>query len=122
MARPVGCKDGAMGKGSKAKAASKSAKRKGKSKDKDTRTRGGASAKAGAPSRKKVTPDRKLSGKAAAKAREKRAKARKDKAVQPVTWTDALRVGPGFSLADLDPHSTPAFTGDKAEGQEVMDE
>ncbi len=111
-----------MGKRSKAKATSKSSK---KSSRKGTRGKGGASAKAGAPSRAKVTPDRKLSGKAAEKARKKRAdaaKARKDKAVEPVTWTDALRVGPGFSLGDLDPHSTPGFTGDKAEGKEVMDE
>ena len=55
--------------------------------------------KAGRRRGPKVTPDRKLSGKAAEKAREKRAKAakaRKDKAVEPVTWTDALRVGPGL--------------------------
>ncbi|HWO50038.1 MAG TPA: hypothetical protein VNN23_00445, partial [Ornithinibacter sp.] len=112
-----------MGKGSKTKATSKKASRKGKGKD--TRKKGAASAKAGAPSAKQVTPDRKLSGKAAEKARAKRkkaAKARKDEAVQTVTWTDTLRVGPGFSLADLDPHSTPAFAGDKAEGKEVMEE
>jgi len=73
----------------------------------------------------KGTPDSKLSGKAAAKAKKKQdkaAKARADKAVQPVTWTDALRVGPGFSLADLDPRSTPGFTGNKADGEEVMGE
>jgi PPK2 family polyphosphate:nucleotide phosphotransferase len=117
------CKDAAMGKGSKAKASSKSSKKK--STRKATRAKGGASAKAGAPSSAKVTPDRKLSGKAAAKAKKKQreaAKARADKAVQPVTWTDALRVGPGFSLGELDPHSTPGFTGDKADGKEVMDE
>ncbi len=73
-----------------------------------------------------MTPDRKLSGKAAGQGEEEAeaeaAKARKDKAVEPVTWTDALRVGPGFSLGDLDPHSTPGFTGDKADGKEVMGE
>ncbi len=116
-----------MGKGSKAKASSKSSKKKPTSKStrKATRAKGGASAKAGAPSSAKVTPDRKLSGKAAAKAKKKQkeaAKARADKAVQPVTWTDALRVGPGFSLGELDPHSTPGFTGDKADGKEVMGE
>ena len=87
--------------------------------------KGKGKGKAGAPSRSKVTPDRKLSGKAAEKAQKKRgdaAKARKDKAVEPVTWTDALRVGPGFVLGDLDPRSTPGFTGDKAEGKEVMGE
>jgi len=51
-----------MGKRSKAKATSKSSK---KSSRKGTPGKGGASAKAGAPSRAKVTPDRKLSGKAA---------------------------------------------------------
>ncbi len=71
----------------------------------------------------KVTQDVELTGKAAAKARRKRtaaAKARSDETVQPVTWTDALRVGPGFRLADLDPHSTPAFIGDKEAGKQVM--
>ena len=42
--------------------------------------------------------------------------------MQPGTWAQALRVDPGFSLADLDPHSTPGFTGDKNDGQEVMGE
>ena len=73
----------------------------------------------------KVTPDAKLTGKAAEKARRKRkkaAKARADEAVQPGTWAQALRVDPGFSLADLDPHSTPGFTGDKKDGREVMGE
>ena len=112
-----------MGKGATAKAAkAKAAKAaKGKGSRSSTRSRG----KAGAPSPKEVTPDRKLSGKAAAKAEKKRAeaaKARKDKAVEPVTWAEALRVGEGFSLADLDPRSTPGFTGDKEEGKEVMDE
>ena len=31
-----------------------------------------------------------------------------------------LRVGPGFSLAALDPGSTPGFTGGKADGEAVM--
>jgi len=109
-----------MSKGSKAKASSKSSKA---SRRRSTKGKGGASTKAGAPSAKQVTLDRKLSGKAAEKARKKRAeatRARKDEAVEPVTWTDTLRVGPGFSLGDLDARSTPAFTGDKAEGKEVM--
>jgi PPK2 family polyphosphate:nucleotide phosphotransferase len=104
---PLVWKDAAMGKSAK-----KSRKNAGASKAERKK----------AP---KVTPDAKLSGKAAAKAKRKQkeaAKARADKAVQPVTWTDALRVGPGFSLADLDPHSTPGFTGDKADGKEVMGE
>jgi len=107
----VVCEDAAMGKGSKAKAASKSSK--------------GKKGKNGAPAAAKVTRDSELSGKAAKKARAKRAeaaRARKDGAVQAVTWTDALRVDAGFSLADLDPRSTPAFTGNKADGEEVMGE
>jgi PPK2 family polyphosphate:nucleotide phosphotransferase len=119
----VVCKDAAMGKGSKAKAATKNTK-SSSAKGKGASSRKGKG-KAGALSRAKVTPDRKLSGKAAEKAQRKRAaaaKARKDDAVEPVTWTEALRVGPGFVLADVDPRSTPGFSGDKAEGKEVMDE
>jgi len=103
-----------MGKGSKAKVASRA-----------TKGSKGAKSRKGAPGAGKVTQDSELSGKAAKKAREKRAKAakaRKDKAVQAVTWTDALRVDDGFVLADLDPRATPALTGDKADGEEVMDE
>ena len=122
-----------MGKGSKAKATTKSSKGSGaKGKGASSRKGKGANArkgkgkgKAGALSRAEVTPDRKLSGKAAEKAKRKRAqaaKARRDKAVEAVTWSEALRVGPGFVLGDLDPRSTPGFTGDKAEGKEVMGE
>ena len=110
----VVCEDAAMGKGSKTKVASRT-----------TKGSKGTKGKRGAPGAGKVTPDSELSGKAAKKARKKRAKAakaRKDKAVKRVTWTDALRVGPGFSLGELDPHSTPGFTGDKADGKEVMSE
>lgn len=32
----------------------------------------------------------------------------------------ALRVGPGFSLEDLDPRSTPGFTGTKEDAEEAM--
>jgi PPK2 family polyphosphate:nucleotide phosphotransferase len=32
-------------------------------------------------------------------------------------FTEALRVGDGFALADLDPSSTPAYSGDKADGK-----
>jgi PPK2 family polyphosphate:nucleotide phosphotransferase len=117
------CEDASMAKGSKGTTTSRSTK--GKGKGKAGGGKGGASARAGAPAPTKVTPDGKLSGKAARKAEKKRAtaaKARRDEAVEPVTWTDALRVGPGFSLADLDPRSTPGFTGDKADGKEVMAE
>jgi PPK2 family polyphosphate:nucleotide phosphotransferase len=113
-----------MGKGSKAEAAKKSTKGKD-TKGKDTKGKGGAPARHGAPSPKKVTPDDQLSGKAAEKAQTKRAaaaRARRDQAVEPVTWVDTLRVDPGFGLAALDPHSTPGFSGDKSDGEEVMGE
>ena len=112
-----------MGKGSKKskKSDKKSDKKSGK---------GGAVPQAevagsGALPAEQVTPDAKLSGKAAKKAEKKRkkaAKARGDKAVEPVTWSQVLRVGPGFSLADLDPSSKPGFTGDKAAGEAVLGE
>ena len=35
-------------------------------------------------------------------------------------FADALRVGKGFVLADLDPSSTPAFDGDKAAGEAAL--
>ena len=35
-------------------------------------------------------------------------------------FADALRVGEGFVLADVDTRSTPAFEGDKADGQEAL--
>lgn len=38
----------------------------------------------------------------------------------PASFADALRVGEGFILADLDPRSTPAFDGDKAAGEEAL--
>ena len=46
-------------------------------------------------------------------------------AVRPVesaSFTEALRVGEGFSLFDLDPRSTPAFDGDKAAAKAAMPE
>jgi PPK2 family polyphosphate:nucleotide phosphotransferase len=128
------CKDAAM-----AKDAKKSARTSGTaSSKKSSRTPGKGSAKGGGAAlppdevaergalpAEQVTPDARLSGKAAKKAEKKRrkaAKARKDEAVETVTWSEVLRVGPGFSLADLDPRSTPGFTGKKADGEEVMGE
>lgn len=35
-------------------------------------------------------------------------------------FTDTLRVGQGFVLADLDPRSTPGYDGDKAAAQELL--
>ena len=44
-----------------------------------------------------------------------------DKGVpEPIAFTDALRVGQGFVLADCDPRSTPGFDGDKAAGEEAL--
>ncbi len=39
---------------------------------------------------------------------------------EPSAFTDALRVGAGFILADSDPRSTPGFDGDKAAGEEAL--
>jgi PPK2 family polyphosphate:nucleotide phosphotransferase len=39
---------------------------------------------------------------------------------EPSTFADALRVGEGFILADLDTRSTPGFDGDKAAGEEAL--
>ena len=41
-------------------------------------------------------------------------------AAEPVTFTDALRVGEGFTLAEVDPRSTPAFAGDKQAGKDAL--
>ena len=112
--RPLVCKDAAMGKGSKAKAEEEQQKHARAS---DAEGRGAR------PARRRreghARPQALGQGRQEGRRRSghKAAKARKDKAVEPVTWTDALRVGPGFRLADLDPHSTPGFTGDKADGQ-----
>jgi PPK2 family polyphosphate:nucleotide phosphotransferase len=67
--------------------------------------------------------DDELTGKAARKAEKKKAKAtraRGDEAVEAPSWSELLRVEPGFELAGLDPRSTPGFDGKKREGEEVM--
>jgi PPK2 family polyphosphate:nucleotide phosphotransferase len=112
-----------MGKGSKK--SKKSGKLSGKKSGKGAAVPQAEVAGSGALPAEQVTPDAKLSGKAAKKAEKKRkkaSKARADKAALPVTWSQVLRVGPGFSLADLDPASKPGFTGDKAAGEAVMSE
>ena len=40
----------------------------------------------------------------------------------PTPFGDALRVGPGFRLADVDPTSTPAFDGKRRNAAELMTE
>ena len=110
-------KAGKSGKSGKSGKAGKAGKGRSVSKARGARN--------GALPAERVTPDAQLSGKAAKKAEKKRRKAaaaRDDEAVQPVRWSELLRVGPGFSLADLDPSSTPGFRGKKADGEEVMDE
>jgi PPK2 family polyphosphate:nucleotide phosphotransferase len=129
------CKDAAMGKDAKksgrTSGAASSKKSSKKSSSKGSRKGGGSAlplaevADNGALPAEQVVPDARLSGKAARKAEKKRrtaVRARKDEAVEPVTWSEVLRVGRGFSLADLDPRSTPGFSGDKADGEEVMGE
>ena len=113
-----------MGKGSKKKKTKKDGKLRQQAKG-GSRLRGAELSDGGAPGPEKVSSDRELTGKAAEKAarkRKKAAEAREDDAVQTDNWTRALKVGPGFSLADLDPRATPGFAGDKAAGEEVMAE
>ena len=58
------------------------------------------------------------SSKASTKTSAKDAKKSKaTKVAAPTSFTEALRVGPDFVLADLDPRSTPGFDGDKADGE-----
>ncbi|WP_298746798.1 PPK2 family polyphosphate kinase [uncultured Serinicoccus sp.] len=60
-------------------------------------------------------------GKAKATTAKKGQKAAQE-APQPTaaTFGKALRVGEGFTLADVDPRSTPAFTGDKQAGKDAL--
>ena len=39
---------------------------------------------------------------------------------EPTVFSNALRVGEGFVLADCDPRSTPGFEGDKGDGQAAL--
>ncbi len=50
----------------------------------------------------------------------KKSRAKKSRRGTPQSFGDALRVGEGFDLAALDPHSTPGFAGDKAAGKAAM--
>ncbi|HWC21647.1 MAG TPA: polyphosphate kinase 2 family protein [Flexivirga sp.] len=45
---------------------------------------------------------------------------KKDAKASSVSMGEALRVTPGFQLADLDPAGTPAFSGKKKDAEEVM--
>lgn len=47
-------------------------------------------------------------------------KSGKDKKNKATSFGDALRAGDGFELASLDPRSTPAFDGDKADGEKAL--
>ena len=49
-------------------------------------------------------------------------KSGKDKKSKATSFGDALRAGDGFELASLDPRSTPAFDGDKADGEKALAE
>lgn len=69
-----------------------------------------------AKSKKKSDTAKKTSAKAKAKAKARAA------AASPTPFSDALRVGEGFTLADVDPRSTPVFTGEKADGKAALAE
>ncbi|WP_168581389.1 polyphosphate kinase 2 family protein [Gephyromycinifex aptenodytis] len=49
-------------------------------------------------------------------------KAHKAAAALPESIVEATRVGDDFKLADVDPHGTPGFAGDKALGTELLAE
>lgn len=95
---------------------------KGKGKDKD---KGKASTKGkGAEKAKDRRKGKKPAKDKALDATAKAAKAKAEKAGDAATmtsWTDALRIGPDFSLAALDAESTPGFSGDKAAGQLALE-
>ncbi|HEX5426908.1 MAG TPA: polyphosphate kinase 2 family protein [Pedococcus sp.] len=55
-----------------------------------------------------------------AKGKKKSGKSSKKQAA-PQSFSESLRAGDGFVLAELDPRSTPAFKGDKADGQKALD-
>jgi len=89
---------------------------KGKGKDKGKASTKGKGAEKAKDRRKGKKPAKDKALDATAKA----AKAKAEKAGDAATmtsWTDALRIGPDFSLAALDAESTPGFSGDKAAGQ-----
>jgi PPK2 family polyphosphate:nucleotide phosphotransferase len=81
-------------------------KGKGKDKDKGKRT-------------SKKSKDLR-SSKASTKTSAKGAKKSKTKVAAPTSFTEALRVGPDFELADLDPRATPGFDGDKSAGEAAL--
>ncbi|MCK0111876.1 polyphosphate kinase 2 family protein [Ornithinimicrobium sp. F0845] len=54
------------------------------------------------------------------KSSKKKSKDKAKKKASATPFTDALRVGEGFLLSDVDTRSTPAFTGDKAAGEEAL--
>jgi PPK2 family polyphosphate:nucleotide phosphotransferase len=93
------------------------AKGNSKSKGKDAK-------KAGRKKREGAKVDAaELTGKAARKARKKKAaarEARSDSAVRAASWSEALRVEPGFDLAEVSPRSTPGFDGSKEDAEPVM--
>ena len=93
---------------------------KGKGKDKGKASTKGKGAEKAKDRRKGKKPAKDKALDAAAKA----AKAKAEKAGDAATmtsWTDALRIGPDFSLAALDAESTPGFSGDKAAGQLALE-
>ena len=70
---------------------------------------------------KKSKGDKKSTGEPKSKVAGLDATAASDKGVpEPIAFADALRVGDGFILAELDAHSTPGFDGDKAAGEEAL--
>ena len=105
-----------MGKGKKKQQGKAKAEAKAKVK---AQAKGKADAK---PRAAETYEDAELTGKAARKSRRSKEKAAAARSEQEVarSWSDVLRVGPGFDLTALDPRSTPGFDGGKSDGEEVM--
>lgn len=80
-------------------------------------TKGGASTKGSAATKGGVAA--KVAKQAKATKHPKSSSATVSK-VAPVSFSEALRAGDGFVLAELDARSTPAFSGKKADGEKAL--
>ncbi len=67
-----------------------------------------------------ATPEATKAAKLAAELEETREKAADAVAASPQRVADVLAVGEGFRLDDVDPSSTPGFTGKKADGKAAL--
>ena len=90
---------------------------------KDSKKNGTTStgAKAERPPKSKRLADAELSGKARRKLEKKKRKAEAARAAEETaSWSELLRVGPGFELSALSPRATPGFDGKKKHAEKAM--